>query len=340
MSHESSTWLNNMTLIGFVAERGNAWHYRASSQGNEPNHYDRAIPVEDVRRRLLHWTPEAYSGQFGPYTDDTRQGIVRPKGTFGAEDPGEVLGVMSASYPIHGYNQWLINNPMVIADDSDLQVGSAGLLKGGAVAWVQFEMPDTLEINGVGFRPFLTAATSLDGSLKTTYLTGSQLVVCDNTLSAALRHDSQTSYAVKHTANSLTKVQDVREALKIVWEVADEFAGQVDHLTGVKVNDRTWTQFIEAHFPTTKPDGTPLKGRGLTLATRNQEKLWDLWNNDPRVKPFAGTAFGVVQAVNTYAHHEQGTRNQSVVQRNTLRMVTGGHDDLDRGTLRTLAGVL
>lgn len=340
MSLENSRWLNNFTLIGFTEKRGNAWHYRESMQGDEPNHYPFAIPADDVKRRLFFWTPEPRVGTFGDIEDDGYVGIVRPRGTFGPDDKGQVLGRMSDSYPVHSFDQWLLQNPLVIADDSDLQIASAGLLKGGAVAWAQFEMPETLEVAGFAYRPFLTGATSLDGSLKTTYLTGSQAVECDNTLSAALRHDSETSYAVKHTANSLSKIQDVREALKIVWEVAEEFAAQVDHLTNVDVSDRAWNQFLEAQFPTTNPDGTPKKGRGLTMATRNQGKLWDLWNTDPRVKPWAGTAFGVVQAVNTFETHVKPARNQSMVQRNTLRMVRGEHDDLDRGTLRTLAGVL
>ena len=45
-------------------------------------------------------------------------------------------------------------------------------------------MADTLNAAGVEFRPFLTATTSLDGSIATTYQTGAQVAVCDNTLSA------------------------------------------------------------------------------------------------------------------------------------------------------------
>ncbi len=55
MSHETASWLNTMTLIGFTERRGHAWHYRAERQGGEPNHYPDAIPVEDVRRRLFGW---------------------------------------------------------------------------------------------------------------------------------------------------------------------------------------------------------------------------------------------------------------------------------------------
>jgi hypothetical protein len=55
MSRESLEWLNRNTLIGFTDERSKAWHYRASEQGSEPNHYPGAIPVADVKRRLFSW---------------------------------------------------------------------------------------------------------------------------------------------------------------------------------------------------------------------------------------------------------------------------------------------
>jgi hypothetical protein len=59
-----------------------------------------------------------------------------------------------------------------------------------------------------------------------------------------------------------------------------------------------------------------------------------------RVAPWAGTAFGVVQAVNTYAHHEQTVRGAERAERNMLRTVTGAVDQLDRATLTTLDRVL
>src|SRR5664279_6011088 len=55
MSKESLEWLNRNTLIGFTDKRSKAWHYRASEQGSEPNHYPGAIPVADVKRRLFSW---------------------------------------------------------------------------------------------------------------------------------------------------------------------------------------------------------------------------------------------------------------------------------------------
>lgn len=49
---------------------------------------------------------------------------------------------------------------------------------------------------------------------------------------------------------------------------------------------------------------------------------------------------GVVQAVNTYVHHEQTVRGVDRAERNMLRAVGGATDALDAATLATLSGVL
>lgn len=335
MTRETLTHLNTQTLIGYTSKRGQAWHYRASEQGSEPNHYEHAVPVADVRRRLFHWSPVEADLQavtiddtgVQTYNDPSRKAIVRP-------DTGAILGVFRTGYKVHDYDQWLINNVEGILD-ADLHIGSAGLLRGGAVAWVQVEMADTLESAGVEFRPFLTATTSLDGSIATTYQTGAQVVVCDNTLSAAL-DSADTRVKVRHSRNSLDKLTQVRDALGIVHQVADRFAAQVEQLAHQPVTEVRWTRFLAAYCGT---DDTKANKRALTTRREQADQLDRLWNHDQRVTPWRGTAYGVLTAANTYAHHYAPVRGATRTERNAERLVTGKVHDLDRHTLQVLAAV-
>ena len=45
-------------------------------------------------------------------------------------------------------------------------------------------------------------------------------------------------------------------------------------------------------------------GRGLRAGDHQREALERLYPHDERVSPWSGTGLGVVQAVNTYEHHE------------------------------------
>lgn len=339
MSQETSQWLNQNTLIGFTDKRGEAWHYRASDQGDEPNHYPGAIPVEDVRRRLFHWQPvegsitTTYKVGRKSFTveDTTRKAIVRP-------DTSEVLGVFKTGFQIHEYGEWLVTNVESLLDD-DLSVGSAGLLRGGAVAWVQVEMPDTITTpEGVAFRPHLSAATSLDGSLASTYQTGSQVIVCDNTLAAALSEKDSARIKVKHSRHSMGRVMEVREALQIVHTISEEFAAQVAALSKIEVSDKDWAKFLTAHFG--DKDDARLSDRSRTIAARKHTELTTLWQHDERVAPWKGTAWGVLQAVNTHGHHVATVKRTNRVERNMLNAITGKTAQADRSAVSTLLDVL
>lgn len=332
MSKETLATLNTQTLIGYTAKRGNAWHYRAEDQGDESNHYEGAIPVEDVRRRLFAW--QGVEGEITAtaltddgvlsFTDPDRKAIMR-------SDTGAVLGVFKNGYRIHQYDEWLLDTVSNLLD-ADIAIGSAGLLRGGGQAWVQVEMEDTRKVADIEYRPFLTAVTSMDGSLASDYIRGAQVVVCDNTLSAAL--GSATVHVKrKHSSRSLGHLQDVRDALGIVADVADEFDAAVTALLEEKVTPRRFQKFVTAFV---NPDGAEkLTGQMVTKT----DALTRLWKDDERVAPWKGTAYGVLAAVNTWTHHEQTVRGRSRAEANMARVVTGKVDDLDRSTLDLLATI-
>lgn len=333
MSRETLQWLNDNTLIGFTDKRGSAWHYRANLQGAEPNHYPGPIPVNDVKRRLFGW--EALSRPIyveHPVTGGLaeipeRQAILR-------SDTGHVMGIFSDGYEPHPYVEWLIDTIARLLDN-DLSIGSAGLLRGGAVAWVSVEVPENIVTpEGVEFRPHLFGATSFDGSLATTLKRAVTNVVCDNTMAAGLAERGQ-QVKIKHSKYSKLRLEQARDALNIVYQVADDFTEQIRLLCQTSVSDRQWAAFLDQHVP--MPDE---RGRSWTLAETKRGALDQLWRHDTRVAPWAGSGWGVLQAVNTHVHHGQAVRGACRAERNLLRAVTGGVDDLDRDTLRTLEKVL
>lgn len=334
MSKETSRWLNLMTLIGFTKKRGNAWHYRAEDQGDENNHYADAIPVDDVTRRLFSFDVESTPlfTRIGDVFEEipNRQAMRRT-------DNGAVLGIFRPGYSGHSYRTWLLENVSNLLDDT-LGIGSAGLLKNGAQAWVSVEVPETIVTpEGIEFRPNLLACTSFDGSLATTYKRVVQNVVCDNTLSAGLSEGGQV-FRVKHTKNSALRISDARDALVIVHTMADEFAAEVAQLCADDVSAQRFARVLDALIPTPDAESDASK-RSATMAERKRQIIGDLYATDPRVAPWAGTAFGVLQAFNTYAHHEGIVRNVTRQERNMSNALLGKTEQADAHVLRILADV-
>ena len=355
MSRETIEWLNTMTLIGNTDQRGSAWHYRAAGQGAEPNHYPGPIPVADVERRLFAWqaverrvavefpATEETMTHLGEHGQPLRWAVQPDRKAVAPDDAELVMGMFKDGYKIHQYRQWLLTNVASIVGE-DLAVSSAGLLRNRAVAWVEVSVPETITTPaGVAFRPNLLACTSFDGSLSTTYKRTVQLTVCDNTMGAALGERGQ-AVKVRHSRNSLTRIADVREALAMVHETAESFTADVERLTASKVSGLEFRQVLEVMVPIAD-DATK---RTRSNAVSKRQALAQLWEFDPRVAPWKNTAFGVLQAFNTWHHHEQNglsgdthdARRQARADRNALRAITGETEKDDAEVLAVLADLV
>ena len=345
MSQESSEWLNQNVLVGFTSKRGNAWHYRASDQGVEPNHYELAVPVEDVERRLFFWDAKEYPVTITVPTttsDVDISGVDALTGSaykhvtvgdykaIGRSDTNEVFRMFKTSYSIHQYKEWLLETVSNLIDDDDLAVASAGLLQNGGVAWVSIELPDNLETpQGFTIRPQLVATTSHNGTLATTFKNTCTAVVCDNTLSFSLRDGGQVS-RTRHTTNSGFRLQTVREALDIVHVAGAAEVAEIERLSNIKVNDYQFDRIIKRLGPVPSLENS--KPAGGTRAENKTARLHSLWNKDERVTPWKGTALGVVQAFNTYSHHYTG-KAEKRAERNMVNALNGSTSKADKFVL-------
>ena len=327
MSKETLEWLNQNTLIGFTNRRGMAWHYKESAQGAEPNHYEGAIPVADVYRRLLNWQAVEAPAFVGiPTADGFNYVLQNDRKFIVRSDDNSVLGIFKDGYTIHQYGEWLVDAVANIVDDSNLAIGQAGLLKGGAVAWVSVELPENVETpSGFTVRPQLLATTSHNGSLATTHKMTNTVVVCDNTLSMGLAEKSGT-HRTRHSKHSQFKIQSVRDAIGIVHTMADDIMAEIALLTSQEVTDKQFSDIVNRLVPIGEVGSTTESAR--TKMGNKQDDLWTLWRTSEMVSPWKNTALGVVQAFNTYKHHMSGT-DKNRAQRNLTDAVMGKTDEFD-----------
>lgn len=346
MSQETQEWLNFYTLQSKAV-----WHTDEQLQKIAHTIYNGPIPMEDVRSRLFGWeplrgdvtstatiiTPEGV--ETVTLTDENRVTMMRAPGALGPDDQGAIMGVFKSGYKAHPYAKWLLENVAHILDDT-LGIYSAGLLKNAAQAWVQVTVPDWITTpQGVVFKPNLLAVTSLDGSIATTYKRTILNAVCDNTMRAAMG-EAGKAYKVKHSRYSDLKIMEAREALDIVHATATDFEAEVAELCETTVTDKQWDEFLTSLSPKKAKDGSDLTVRSLNKVTKKHEELNLLWSHDNRVSPWKNTAWGVVQAVNTWTTHFQDVRGSSRDERNMAMAIEGKYENLDADTMTTLAGVL
>jgi phage/plasmid-like protein (TIGR03299 family) len=344
MSKESLSWLQNNIRIGYTDERGPAWWAASGEFMTDGSHFDGPVPADEVRKLLA--VPFVEAKLFAQYEDEAgeRQVVGDPdRKVILTPDTGDILGVFKSGYQVHGYQRWTADQIAAILDTSQGELGTAavGLLRKRGVAFLQAKLTGTgMEVGGYEFAPYILAATSVDGSLASTYATGVQAAVCDNTLNAAIR-GALTKLKVKHSRNSAGKLSDVRAALGLVYQEADEFALAASELQAVDVSAADFSAWLDEMSPVPERDPKSRTGGArYTNAVKVRETYEAMWKHDPKVKPWAGTAFGILQLDNTYRTWTRNVSGTNRMERNFVNMVAGKSAAEDSDALAALSRVL
>jgi hypothetical protein len=138
----------------------------------------------------------------------------------------------------------------------------------------------------------------------------------------------------------LAKITAAREALAVVHTMGEAFAHELEILANTPVTDDQWRTFLNRSVPLDDGKGHLLEGRSRTLAVRKRGELEHPCREDRRAAPWTGTALGVLQAANTWAHHYATSRGASRQERNLLNAVSGATASSDHAVATLLGQVL
>ena len=345
MSQETMSWLHTMILVGYTNKYKRAWWDNAAMRAAlGDNHFPEAIPVEVAQKFFdLHVSPRDI--EFTAL--DGRKIRIDGYKAWVTDDNETPLGVHSEGYAGHQYGEWLIQNILHLVNGST-GLGSLGYLRNREIAFAQIEVPETVKTpEGVDFRPFLMATTSFNGRVATTYKRCITRAVCDNTMEAGLNEKGQ-SYRVKHTKNSILVLRDAAQALMLLEETAEQEAARIAALCQATVTEAQFDAFMSQLVPLPEQkverdiNVRDYSTRTATIAAKKREALNQLYRLDGRAAPWKGTAFGVLQAVNTYMQHEATIRNanEGRIARNIENVVTGKFADADNDAFAMLQKVL
>ena len=287
------------------------------------------VPFERVRD-LFNFTVE-YTPLYTHDSGSDSMVALENKQAIRRTDTGMVLNTVSKSHGLHQFSDVLVDNLFTLLDasDTDLQVSGAGLLKNGAVGWVQVQAP-CLEAGEGDVAPTLTLASSHDGSLATSYRMGMFRFICSNQI-GALRRKSDNVFKLRHTLNSSMNFTTARNTLGLMWKQAESFNEEVNTLINLSVTDTEFYRIVNRLAPMPPESATEA---ARTRWENRVESVSNIYRNDERVGDFRGTGWGVVQAFNTYRQHERpfranGTAGSTSRLGRTMTGFLSGAIDLD-----------
>ena len=110
----------------------------------------------------------------------------------------------------------------------------------------------------------------------------------------------------------------------------------------IPVSEEQWNAYLDEIAPVPEAKEGKRGTRGVTLATNKRESLSDLYFTDAKVKPWNGTAFGVLQADNTYRTWNGTVRGADGgrMERYYSNMIDGTVESADNDAIKALSKVL
>ena len=194
---------------------------------------------------------------------------------------------------------------------------TAGWFGNGERIFVSAKLPDTTLVKGDPVDNYLLFTNSHDGSGGVKILFTPIRVICQNTLTAAIRN--ATNYvSYRHTQSVHSNIEEAYKVLGISKKMQEYTSDIYNLLASIKMTDEDVMKYI-CEFNMTKEEADKLLGHGNTYkqlvyrngdAFRNSEistkklnvmhEMYDYYHSGAGQDKIAGTAWGAFNAVTGY----------------------------------------
>lgn len=335
-------------IIGKTANRGTAARGGWIGQGEVIASYEGPVPRQAVQD-LIAWEPiKVPSANLIPVDDVSLADTVLPDGTpamtrivegvksIVRSDTFENLGRFNDEFNDASYASIEERTYESTGGAPTLAVGE---LNGGRQFFIQYGMDENLHdgSTGLDFMPYLLFQSSLDGSLANTWSRGSIIAKCDN-MFPAIRQEARKHGQVKFKRSrfSSERLENLPALLGVQAQHTVDFAR---HMVRIPVSRK---EFIDTmNILVAMPDAEKASKAAVTRAENTRQAIDALYQSDPMVADWTGTAFGVFQAFDTYYNRVKPVRGQvNRIDRVFDRVLRGTAEEQGRSTLDALQQVL
>jgi phage/plasmid-like protein (TIGR03299 family) len=297
MAHQITIRENNFAEMAYVGDV--AWH--GLGQRLEENATIEQWQVAAGMDWKINQSPVQFT------TDDMMHiGLMDDKRVLYRSDTKAALGIVSNRYQVVQPHDVLEFFRDLVAGN-DFKLHTAGTLFGGARMWALASIGESANIVGrdeVG--GYLLLSTSADGTLATEARFTTVRVVCNNTLSMALKAKDNNIVRLSHK----TKFdgQGMKDKLGIATGQFAQFIGAAKALSNVTMQDNKAKEFLQSLL--FKPEIIEIEDQSTQVKNKISDILSlyqgrGMGSDMPGVR---GTAWGLVNAVTEWEDHHNKAR--------------------------------
>ena len=221
-------------------------------------------------------------------------------------DNNEPLSVVSQRYQVVQPRE-VLEFYRDLSEIAGYELETAGVLKGGRKFWALARTGQSTTLKGKDVvNGYLLLATSCDGTLATTATPTTIRVVCNNTLTMALKGASQ---AIKVPHSTTFQPEVVKQQLGVAVSQWDGFMYRMRTLAERKVK----THEVMNYFLRTLCEKPPGNSDATKLpnerALKTVQALFDGQGHGAELDSAKGTAWGLLNAVTEFVDHERRARS-------------------------------
>lgn len=214
-------------------------------------------------------------------------------------DTNDILGTVGARYtPVQNVDAFRFFDSLV--GDGEAIYHTAGALGAGETVWILAKLPDYIKVGGKDIvEKYLLLYNTHDGrSVIRARLTPVR-VVCNNTLTAALRDSGEEEVRIRHTANAVERLEQAHTVLGLTNQVYEELGKVFNAMKDIKTTKDERKEYAQSLFPVIDEKNEEHVAHQL----QKQSKVLELEEVGVGADMSRGTVWGLYNAVTELADH-------------------------------------
>jgi phage/plasmid-like protein (TIGR03299 family) len=227
-------------------------------------------------------------------------------------DTAQVLGTVGPAWkPVQ--NRQAFGFLDAVAGERRIEYHTAGALGTGERVWMLAKLPDLLRVGSTDdvVEKFLLLSNNHDGRASMRVLWTPTRVVCQNTLSVALRDGEGQGIAIRHSGDLEGKVREAQRVLGLAERFYDDLKPRIDRLAQFSPDHKQLSGYFAALYP--DPDDVEESKRAANRAKEVRDVLHGLFSTGMGhdMPGIEGSMWAAYNAVTEYIDHNRPVRGES-----------------------------
>lgn len=291
MAHEVETMMSARGI--------KPWHFAETAKSGATVVVEGApTAAEAIKLAQLDWNVDLRKVYTASSDGKSKKLFPGKYGLVRDSDEKQFAVVGSQYHPLQNRDAFTFMDNLL---DEGLEYETAGALRGGSIVFLTAKLPETIMVGGQDAHElFIFLRNGHNGMDSVRVGITPVRIVCQNTMNFALHGSNlKRSWAISHTSTMEGRLQEAREALDLTFRYVDVWKTEAERLIGTKLSDKELNAFLVA---CTADLGEAAKDKAIAGCKRllDGKDPSDIPQDVQTCKPYAGTAWGALNAVTEY----------------------------------------